>query len=166
MTFCEINNINQRDAIIPDAEIIKTPALFTGDGYEIIISAEDEYILPYRYEEESKGVNLSAGNHNVKIFEGEYALYSDKKDKICIKVYEERPFGSITINNTEDRVAVENVQKVSVIDSDSNDSYKEIILHCLDENEQPKFIVFVYNGEEIKNLGTFSKEGHRIQISV
>ncbi len=166
MVLGEIDNADERQDNLQHMKIVWPTPLVGQEGYEKILSATDEYIFSYRYEE-SKDVELLEDKCNVKIFEGEYALYSEKKDYICIKINEDKSSGSITINNVEESVNIGNIgniDKVSIVDIDSEDSCKELVLHDSGKGEELEFIVLRCSSEIANSLIYYSRERQQVQM--
>lgn len=122
-----------------DTEYTET---ITTDGFMPISEAKEDY----KFTKDTKWSEGSA--YPDTIFVGEYALNSDKKDKIVVTNDGLRWTGKIAVNDIEIETELVNVEDVVIIDVDKNDGYKEIAI--LDNGPSADYTVVIFRYAEGK----------------
>lgn len=90
-----------------------------------------------------------------RIYRGEYALYGDTKCEIvvadyCHNVsYEDIRNPYIEINGVKKRIYLESFKDIAIIDLDTTDEYKEVVVLDDGPSADPYFHIFRYDGEKL-----------------
>lgn len=117
------------------------------DGFISLSQAKEDY----KFTKESKLVEDEM--NPVTIVTGEYALNSDKKDKIVITSNSLDETGKIKVNDVEVKCGLINIEDVVIIDIDKNDSYKEIAVLDNGFSDDYEMTIFRYAEGKLYELG-------------
>ena len=90
-----------------------------------------------------------------RIYRGEYALYGDTKCEIVVAdychhvSYEDIRKPYIEINGIKKRIYLERFKDIAIIDLDTTDEYKEVVVLDDGPSADPYFHIYRYDGEKI-----------------
>lgn len=119
----------------------------TIDGFISLSQAKEDY----KFTKESKYVEDEMNPFT--IVTGEYALNSDKKDKIVITSNNLDEIGKIKVNDVEVKCGLINIEDVVIIDIDKNDNYKEIAILDNGFSDDYEMTIFRYAEGKLYELG-------------
>lgn len=150
------NNTNNETQTI---ESVEAADYMTTDGYMSISQIAEDYELSFEYVGNNGEIQSTGDVYSNKIFTGKYCLDNESKYKIVVADYEFSSDSYIEINGVKKQINVEHIEKVGIVDIDTNDNYKEIVLYDLGASADPTLRLIRFCDGEIHELGSYISVG-------
>lgn len=130
----------------------------TAESFKPVSKIVEEYEFSCKYVENDDS-QLAGTVYSDKIFKGKYELNNNKKYEIVVEDYGRTSDSYIQINGNKKDISIDRIEKAAIIDINTADEYKEVVLYDIGPSGDPSLKIFRYDGSKIYDMGSYNGDG-------